>query len=60
MRAKSVKHVEYEIVNVLVNDGWRPVDHIHLRFLFEKMVPGGSNGDKVAFKRKNGYNRKTE
>jgi len=50
-RAKSVKHVEYEILRILKHDGWRPVDHIHLRRLFEKLVPGGSKGDKVAFKR---------
>ena len=48
MRAKSVKHAEYEIFKVLLYDGWRPVDTIHLIRLHERMVP---KGDEVANKR---------
>ena len=48
MRAKSVKHAEYEIFKVLLYDGWRPVDTIHLTRLHGRMVP---KGDEVANKR---------
>ena len=38
-KAKSVKHAEYEILKVLLYDGWRPIDHIHLERLYCKLVP---------------------
>jgi hypothetical protein len=38
-KAKSVKHAEYEILKILLYDGWRPIDHIHLDRLYCKLVP---------------------
>ena len=49
MKAKNVKHAEYEILKILLYDGWRPVDHIHLDRLYCSLVPELKNGDKNAF-----------
>tara|TARA_R100001015_G_scaffold12829_3_gene5536 strand:+ start:11972 stop:12343 length:372 start_codon:yes stop_codon:yes gene_type:complete len=38
-KAKSVKHAEYEILKILLYDGWRPIDQIHLDRLYCKLVP---------------------
>ena len=46
-KAKSVKHAEYEILKVLLYDGWRPIDHIHLDRLYCKLVPEVRNGNGI-------------
>ena len=46
-KAKSVKHAEYEILKVLLYDGWRPIDHIHLDRLYCKLVPEVRSGDGI-------------
>ena len=46
-KAKNVKHAEYEILKVLLYDGWRPIDHIHLERLYCKLVPEIRNGNGI-------------
>tara|TARA_R100000152_G_C6776583_1_gene205817 strand:+ start:2439 stop:2828 length:390 start_codon:yes stop_codon:yes gene_type:complete len=49
-KAKSVKHAEYEILKILLYDGWRPIDHIHLDRLYCKLVPELDKGHRDAAK----------
>jgi len=51
-KAKSVKHAEYEIIKVLLYDGWRPIDHIHLDRLYCALVPELRSEHKDAAKTK--------
>jgi len=46
-KAKSVKHAEYEIIKVMLYDGWRPIDHIHLDRLYCKLVPEVRSGNGI-------------
>ena len=58
-KAKSVKHAEYEILKVLLYDGWRPIDHIHLDRLYCALVPELQKGHRDAGKtRQFGYRDK--
>jgi len=58
-KAKSVKHAEYEILKILLYDGWRPIDHIHLDRLYCALVPELQKGHRDAGKTKQfGYRDK--
>ena len=46
-KAKNVKHAEYEIIKVLLYDGWRPIDHVHLDRLYCKLVPEVRSGNGI-------------